>query len=131
MYLFPFAERLLWFSSALSSFPGQVPTQEVNCAAEGNVLACTHTSNTPSRATTLPAGTGGATQIGPKRTFQIKLGNGLTSSRVATTFTVPRRLHPTPPTRPHFHGNGCAAGPSETRKIVITKWQGLGKRGSR
>jgi hypothetical protein len=25
-YLFPFAERLLWFSSALSSFPGQVPT---------------------------------------------------------------------------------------------------------
>ena len=43
-YLFPFAERLLWFSSALSSFPGQVPTQEVNCAAEGNVLACTPTS---------------------------------------------------------------------------------------
>src|SRR5215467_2015592 len=27
-----------------SSFPGQVPTQEVNCAAEGNVLACTPTS---------------------------------------------------------------------------------------
>lgn len=43
-YLFPFAERLLWFSSALSSFPGQVPTQEVNCAAEGTVLACTPTS---------------------------------------------------------------------------------------
>src|SRR6266513_2022128 len=43
-YLFPFAERLLWFSSALSSFPGQVPTQEVNCAAEGKVLACTPTS---------------------------------------------------------------------------------------
>ena len=31
----------LWFSSALSSFPGQVPTQEVNCAAEGNVLVRT------------------------------------------------------------------------------------------
>jgi hypothetical protein len=38
------AERLLWFSSARSSFPGQVPTQEVNSAAEGNVLACTPTS---------------------------------------------------------------------------------------
>src|SRR5215471_20683596 len=35
-----------------------------------------------------PPGTGGATQIGPKRAFQVKLGNGLTSSRVATTFTV-------------------------------------------
>jgi hypothetical protein len=43
----------------------------------------------------LPVGTGGATQIGSKRTFQIKLGNGLTSSRVATTFTVPRPLDPT------------------------------------
>ncbi len=40
-YSLPLAERLLWFSSALSSFPGQVPTQEVNSAAEGNVLACT------------------------------------------------------------------------------------------
>ena len=38
-YLFPFAERLLWFCSALSSFPGQVPTQEVNSAAEAKVLA--------------------------------------------------------------------------------------------
>jgi spore coat protein U-like protein len=44
MYLLPFAERLLEFSSALSSFPGQVPTQEVNSAAEGNVLAVTPTS---------------------------------------------------------------------------------------
>jgi hypothetical protein len=43
-YLFPLAERLLWFSSALSSFPGQVPTQEVNSAAEENVLASTPTS---------------------------------------------------------------------------------------
>ena len=40
----PLAERLLRFSSALSSFPGQFPTQEVNCAAAGNVLACTPTS---------------------------------------------------------------------------------------
>src|SRR5215472_202609 len=71
---------------------------------------------TPSRATTLPAGTGGATQIGSKRAFQIKLGNGLTLSRVATTFTVPRRLDRTPPTLPNFHGNGCAAGSCETRK---------------
>jgi hypothetical protein len=37
---------------------------------------------TPSRATTLPARMGGATQIGSKRTFQTKLTNGLTSSRV-------------------------------------------------
>ena len=44
MYLLPFAERLLEFSSALSSFPGQVPTQEVNSAAEENVLAVTPTS---------------------------------------------------------------------------------------
>jgi len=35
----PFAERLLWFCSALSSLPGQVPTHDVNSAAEGNVLA--------------------------------------------------------------------------------------------
>ena len=44
MYLLPFAERLLWFSSALSSFPGQVPTHEVSSAAEGNVPAVTPTS---------------------------------------------------------------------------------------
>src|SRR5271157_6544392 len=42
--LLPLAERLLWFSSALSFCPGQVPTHEVNCAAEGNVLACAPTS---------------------------------------------------------------------------------------
>jgi hypothetical protein len=35
MYLLPLADRLLEFSSALSSLPGQVPTQEVNSAAEG------------------------------------------------------------------------------------------------
>src|ERR1039457_4465169 len=43
-YLLPFAERLLWFCSALSSLPGQVPTQDVNSPAEGNVLACAPTS---------------------------------------------------------------------------------------
>ena len=51
---------------------------------------------TPSRPTPLPAGTGGATQIGSKRAFQIKLKNGLTSSRVTTIFDVPRRLDRTP-----------------------------------
>jgi hypothetical protein len=40
MYLLPFADRLLEFSSVLSSFPGHVPTQEVKSAAEGKVLAC-------------------------------------------------------------------------------------------
>src|SRR5215469_2067596 len=73
---------------------------------------------TPSRATTLPAKTGGATQIGSKRTFQVKLGSGLALSRVATTFTVPRRLDHTPPTRPNFHDYGWAAGPCETRKLA-------------
>src|SRR5271166_1985723 len=46
---------------------------------------------------------GGATQIGSKRAFQIKLGYGLTSSRASTTFAVTRAgliLHP--PTRPIF-----------------------------
>jgi hypothetical protein len=43
--LLPFAEWLLKFSSALSWFPGQVqPTQEVNSAAEGKVLAVVPTS---------------------------------------------------------------------------------------
>jgi hypothetical protein len=42
-------------------------------------------------ATTLPARMGGATQIGSKHTFQIKLTNGLTSSRVQTTFAVHAR----------------------------------------
>jgi hypothetical protein len=35
---------------------------------------------------------GGATQIASKRTFQIKLRNGLALSRVTTTFAVPRQL---------------------------------------
>jgi hypothetical protein len=46
---------------------------------------------TPSRATTLPTRMGGATQIGSKRKFQIKLRHGLTSSRVLTTFAVHAR----------------------------------------
>jgi hypothetical protein len=45
----PFAERLLWFCSALSSLRGQVPTQDVNSPAEGNVLACTPLSVVPNR----------------------------------------------------------------------------------
>src|ERR1700730_8527580 len=51
---------------------------------------------TPSRATTLPARMGSATKIGSKRTFQIKLGNGLALSTVTTTFTVPRASDRTP-----------------------------------
>jgi hypothetical protein len=42
--LLPFAERLLWFCSALSSLPGQVPTQAANSAAEEIVLARDPTS---------------------------------------------------------------------------------------
>jgi hypothetical protein len=44
MHLLPLAERLLEFSSALSCLPGQVLTQEVNSAAEGNVPAVSPTS---------------------------------------------------------------------------------------
>ena len=47
---------------------------------------------TPSRATTLPTGMDGATQIGSKHASQTKLFHGLTSSRVATIFAVPRTL---------------------------------------
>src|SRR5438874_1230720 len=47
---------------------------------------------TPSRATTLPTGMDGATQIGSKHASQTKLLHGLTSSRVATIFAVPRQL---------------------------------------
>jgi hypothetical protein len=48
---------------------------------------------TPSRATTGPSSRmDGATQIGSKRTFQIKLRHGLTSSRVQTIFAVHARL---------------------------------------
>jgi hypothetical protein len=38
-----------------------------------------------------PSGMGGATQIGSKRTFPIKLIDGLTSSRVQTIFAVHTR----------------------------------------
>jgi hypothetical protein len=54
MYLLPFAERLLEFSSAPSSFPGQVPTQEVNSAAEENLLAVTPTSASPAELNRCP-----------------------------------------------------------------------------
>src|SRR6266568_2415812 len=47
---------------------------------------------TPSRATTLPTGMDGATQIGSKHASQTKLLHGLTSSRVATIFAVSRQL---------------------------------------
>jgi len=57
---------------------------------------------------------GGATQIGSKRAFQIKLGYGLTSSRAFTTFAVTRAgLIVHPPTRPNFHPYGWAAGPCQ------------------
>src|SRR5437773_12070884 len=45
---------------------------------------------TPSRATTLPTGMDGATQIGSNHASQTKLLHGLTSSRVATIFAVSR-----------------------------------------
>jgi hypothetical protein len=57
---------------------------------------------------------GGATQIGSKRTFPIKLKNGLTSSRVQTTFAVHARLIYAP-TRPDFHAYGWATGPWELK----------------
>jgi hypothetical protein len=43
---------------------------------------------TPLRATTRPARISGATKIGSKRAFQIKLRHGLALSRVQTTFAV-------------------------------------------
>src|SRR5271165_57066 len=111
MYRLPLAERLLWLCSALSFCPGQVPTQEVSCAAEGNVLACAPTSaitccaeSAPNpRKKTLRTVTryhpsrrdGWFTFLGSKRRFQVTLVNGLDSSRAQTAFTVPHRIHPT------------------------------------
>src|SRR5215510_13587969 len=40
----PFRGRRLWFSSALSFSPGQIPTQEAKFRAEGKLLAPTPTS---------------------------------------------------------------------------------------
>src|SRR6516225_7249290 len=68
---------------------------------------------TPSRATTLPAGTDGATQIGSKRTSQTKLSPGLASATVGAIFAVPRPLIVHVPTRFDFHIDGWAAGPYE------------------
>src|SRR5215470_10243706 len=73
---------------------------------------------TPSRATTLPAGTDGATQIGSKRAFRTKLFHGLASSSVATIFAVPRPLIVHVPTRFDFHFDGWAAGSCETLTSV-------------
>jgi len=58
---------------------------------------------------------GGATQIGSKRAFLIKLKNGLTSSRVLTTFAVHAGLIVLALTRPYFHVDGWAAGPCELK----------------
>src|SRR6266567_1475139 len=65
---------------------------------------------TPSRATTLPTRTDGATQIGSQHASQTKLLHGLTSSRFATIFAVHARLivHAT---RLNFHVYGWAPGP--------------------
>ena len=60
---------------------------------------------TPSRATT-PTRRSGATQIGSKRAFLIKLKSGLTSSRVQTNFRRPGSVSVHAPTQPHFHVNG-------------------------
>ena len=69
---------------------------------------------TPSRATTCLTPTGGATQIGSKRAFPIKLIDGLTSSRVKTDLRRPRSHQRTrTATQPHFHVNGWAEGPWE------------------
>src|SRR5271157_480187 len=73
--------------------------------------------HTPSRATSLPAGTSGATQIGSKRTFLIKLGHGLTSSRVDTTFTVPRQPDPTLISSAPFSFLWWAADPCELDQV--------------
>jgi hypothetical protein len=57
---------------------------------------------------------GWRTQIGSKRTLQIKLRNGLTSSRVLTTFAVHARGSYAP-SRLNFHPYGWAAGPCQTQ----------------
>src|ERR1700751_3774131 len=50
-----------------------------------------------------------------KRTFQIKLIDGLTSSRVQTNLCRPRMIDRTrAPTLPNFHVDGWAAGPYKT-----------------
>jgi hypothetical protein len=60
----------------------------------------------------------GATQIGSKRGFPIKLKNGLTSSRVLTTFAVHATWIVHAPTQPNFHVNWWAAGPWELKTPV-------------
>ncbi len=58
--------------------------------------------------------------LGSKRTLQIKLRNGLTTSRVQTTFAVHASLIVHVPTRPNFHVDEWAAGPSETQNRVVS-----------
>jgi hypothetical protein len=64
-----------------------------------------------------PTQMGGATQIGSKRAFRIKLRNGLTSSRVYTDLRRPRSISVQAQTRPDFHVNGWAAGPYEVPSL--------------
>ena len=69
----------------------------------------------PSRATTLPAGRGGATKIGSKPAFRVNLPRGLDLSRAQATFTVPRRIHNTMSAQADFHPHWWAEGPCSTQ----------------
>ncbi len=73
---------------------------------------------TLSRATTLPTGMDGATQIGSKHASQTKLLHGLSSSRVATIFAVSRQLDRTRSYSDQFHIYGWAAGPCVTLNLI-------------
>jgi len=86
---------------------------------------------TPSRATTLPIRRGGATQIGSKRAFPIKLKNGLTSSRVQTDLRRPRPMSVQHRLNPIFMSMG---GPQANVKLKIPRPlsdpnEGLGHQG--
>jgi len=74
---------------------------------------------TPSRATTLPTGMDGATQIGSKHASQTKLLHGLTSSRIATIFAVPRQLDRTRSYSDQFSYLWGAAGPCVTLTLPV------------
>jgi hypothetical protein len=74
----------------LPSAPSYVRQSPPSASLPPGVEAAERTRKgyTPSPATTLPTRSSGATQIGSKRAFRIKLKNGLTSSRVQTIFAV-------------------------------------------
>ena len=72
---------------------------------------------TPSRATTSATRRRGATQIGSKRAFPIKLKNGLTGSRVQTDLRRPRAISLHAQCN-HFHVNGLAEGPWELKTLI-------------